>query len=99
MALAASRELADAVTDPDLNYKAAGWRDDTFVNPDGSQGTVAGAVSDLQTVWLNGYAVQRVAERRLIPGERLSSQTTGSHLPAKRRPNRSWSWPRTARRP
>jgi hypothetical protein len=62
MTLVASHELAEAVTDPNVNYKAVGWYDDNHPNPDG---TVGGEVGDLtvgQTVYLNGYAVQRLAD-------------------------------------
>jgi hypothetical protein len=51
MTLAASHELAEAVTDPDPR---SGWNDD-------SQGEI-GDVSNAQTVFLNGYAVQREAD-------------------------------------
>jgi hypothetical protein len=62
MTLATSRELVNAVTDPDLNYKTKGWFDDTFMNPNGTTGAEVGAITNLSTVWLNGYAVQRIAD-------------------------------------
>jgi hypothetical protein len=62
MTLATSRELINAVTDPDLGYKTKGWYDDTFANPNGTTGAEVGAITNLSTVWLGGYAVQRVAD-------------------------------------
>jgi hypothetical protein len=56
MTLVASHELAEAVTDPNIGYKAEGWYDDAM----------NGEIGDIvvgQTVYLNGYAVQRIADR------------------------------------
>jgi hypothetical protein len=63
MTLATSRELVNAVTDPDLNYKAKGWYDDNFANPNGTTGAEVAAITNLSTVWLAGYAVQRIADQ------------------------------------
>jgi hypothetical protein len=51
----ASHELAEAVTDPNINYRTKGWYDDTL---DGEVGDIVNS----QTVYLNGYAVQRIAD-------------------------------------
>ncbi len=50
-----SHELAEAVTDPNVNYKAAGWYDDRL----------NGEIGDLtrQTSVLNGYLVQDVVNK------------------------------------
>jgi hypothetical protein len=53
--LSASHEIAEAVTDPDVNYKTLGWYDDA----NGENGDITNA----QTVYLNGYAVQRIADK------------------------------------
>jgi hypothetical protein len=50
-----SHELAEAVTDPDVGYKTLGWYDD-------ARGEV-GDIANGQTVYLNGYAVQRIADK------------------------------------
>jgi hypothetical protein len=50
-----SHELAESVTDPNVNYKALGWYDNQL-----------GEVGDIvngQTVHLNGYAVQRISDQ------------------------------------
>src|SRR6516225_3074416 len=61
MTLSASHELAEAVTDPNINYKTLGWNDDGY--DDGEVGDIANA----QTVYLNGYAVQRIADQNDQP--------------------------------
>lgn len=50
-----SHELAEAVTDPNVNYKSLGWYDDTL----------NGEIGDLtsQTATLNGYLVQDVVDK------------------------------------
>jgi len=50
-----SHELAEAVTDPDVNYKALGWYDDQL----------NGEIGDLtsRTTVLNGYTVQDVVNK------------------------------------
>jgi hypothetical protein len=58
MTVTASHELAEAVTDPD---PASGWNDDA--KPYGEVGDLANA----QTVFLNGYAVQRIADQNDQP--------------------------------
>jgi hypothetical protein len=52
-----SHEIAEAVTDPNGSYKTFGWNDDAFT--DGEVGDLVNA----QTVYLNGYAVQRIADK------------------------------------
>jgi hypothetical protein len=56
MTLTASHELAEAVTDPDVNYKTLGWYDNAL------NGEV-GDITNAQTVYLNGYAVQRISDK------------------------------------
>jgi hypothetical protein len=56
LTLATSHELAEAVTDPNVNYKTPGWYDDT-------QNGEIGDIVAFQTVYLNGYAVQRISDR------------------------------------
>jgi hypothetical protein len=51
-----SHELAEAVTDPNVNYKSLGWYDTT------NNGEVGDIVVG-QTVFLDGYAVQRIADK------------------------------------
>jgi hypothetical protein len=51
-----SHELAESVTDPNVNYKSLTWYDD-------SQNGEIGDIVNGQTVYLNGYAVQRIADR------------------------------------
>lgn len=52
----ASHEIAEAVTDPDVNYAALGWYDD-------AQNDEVADVVNQQFVLLNGFAVQRVGDR------------------------------------
>lgn len=57
----ASHEVAEAVTNPDSGYSTTvlGWYDD-------ARGTTEGEVGDLtdrRTVYLDGYAVQRIADQ------------------------------------
>jgi hypothetical protein len=47
-----THEIAEAVTDPDVNYKSLGWYDDTL------NGEIGDLTSDTAT--LNGYLVQKV---------------------------------------
>jgi hypothetical protein len=63
----ASHEIAEAVTDPNINYKTLGWYDDTFPNSDGTKGDEIGDLANAQTVHLNGYAVQRIADKNDQP--------------------------------
>jgi hypothetical protein len=55
MTEASSHEIGEAVTDPDIGYGTLGWYDD-------SQGEV-GDIANGQTVYVNGYAVQRLADK------------------------------------
>jgi hypothetical protein len=52
----ASHEIAEAVTDPNVNYKGLGWYDD-------AANAEIGDITNNQTVFLNGYAVQRIADK------------------------------------
>jgi hypothetical protein len=58
MTVTTSHELAEAVTDPDPTH---GWNDDGYQN--GEVGDLANA----QTVFLNGYSVQRIADKNDQP--------------------------------
>jgi hypothetical protein len=53
---ASSHEIAEAVTDPNVNYKGLGWYDDA------NRGEI-GDLVNAQTVYLNGYAVQRESDK------------------------------------
>jgi len=50
-----SHELAEGVTDPDVNYKSLGWYD----NANGEVGDIVNG----ETVFLNSYAVQRISDQ------------------------------------
>jgi hypothetical protein len=52
----ASHEIAEAVTDPDVNYSALGWYDDALNDE------IADVVNQ-RYVLLNGFAVQRVGDK------------------------------------
>jgi hypothetical protein len=52
-----SHELAEAVTDPDVNYKTLGWNDDSA--SDGEIGDFAAG----HVVSLDGYVVQRIVDQ------------------------------------
>jgi hypothetical protein len=67
MTLSASHELAEGVTDPQVWYDSStgtwhgtGWHNGTNGN---LLGTEIGDLSNAQTVYLNGYAVQREADQ------------------------------------
>jgi hypothetical protein len=51
-----SHEMAEAVTDPDVNYRTLGWYDDTL------NGEVGDIVNG-STTNLNGYAIQRISDQ------------------------------------
>jgi hypothetical protein len=71
----ASHELAEAVTDPDLNYAALGWNDDQL----GADGEI-GDITNQEVVYLNGYAVQRLADPRdqaMSPAGAAASRPVG----------------------
>jgi hypothetical protein len=53
--LVASHEIAEAATDPDINYKTFGWYDP-------ANGEV-GDIANLQTMYVNGYAMQRISDQ------------------------------------
>jgi hypothetical protein len=55
MTEAASHEIAEAVTDPDVNYKRLGWYDDQLNGENGD-------IVNQQYVFLNGYAVQKMPD-------------------------------------
>jgi hypothetical protein len=54
-----SHELAEAVTDPNDGYKTLGWYDDSKAGGLGETGDIVNG----QTVYLNGYAVQRISDK------------------------------------
>jgi hypothetical protein len=56
MTATASRDIADAVTDPDGGYKTRGWFDDT------GNGEV-GDITTNRIAYIKGYAVQRVVNK------------------------------------
>jgi hypothetical protein len=60
MTMTTSHELAEAITDPNVNYKTKGWYDD---NLNGEIGDVCA----WSTAYLAGYAVQRVVDRNDQP--------------------------------
>jgi hypothetical protein len=71
----ASHEIAEAVTDPDQNYRTLGWNDDGL----GSEGEI-GDIFNQQAVYLNGYAVQRLADthdQAMTPAGATSSRPVG----------------------
>jgi hypothetical protein len=53
----ASHELAEAVTDPDVNYKTLGWYDTQL-------GGEVGDITNMQATYLDGYAVQRISDKK-----------------------------------
>jgi hypothetical protein len=53
----ASHEIAESVTDPDVNYAALGWYDDALNDE-------IGDVVNLDYITLGGYVVQRIADRQ-----------------------------------
>lgn len=53
-----THEIAEAVTDPDVNYKSLSWYDDTL------NGEIGDLTSDTAT--LNGYLVQKVVDKNDI---------------------------------
>jgi len=55
MTLVASHEIAEAVTDPNVNYRALGWYDDYY---DGEIGDI-----NRYEALLNGYAVQSIINK------------------------------------
>jgi hypothetical protein len=56
MTVTASHEIAEAVTDPNVNYKALGWYDNQ------KNGEIGDIVAN-QYVYLNGYAVQKESDK------------------------------------
>jgi hypothetical protein len=56
LTVVASHEVAEAVTDPDVNYAALGWYDDVADEE-------VGDVVNQEYITLGGYAVQRVADK------------------------------------
>jgi hypothetical protein len=55
MTMAASHEIAEDVTDPDVDYSTLGWYDV-------AKGEVGDVVAG-QTVYVNGYAMQRISDQ------------------------------------
>jgi hypothetical protein len=68
-----SHEIAEAVTDPNVNYKALGWYDDT------NNGEI-GDLTNVRTTF-NGYVVQEVVNQNDQPMA-IVSGTTGTTLAA-----------------
>ncbi len=70
LTVTASHEVAEAATDPDMDYKVAGWYDDTArVDPSGPGAEIGEAAGD-RFAYLDGYAVQLLADkadRFLVP--------------------------------
>jgi hypothetical protein len=65
-----SHELAEAVTDPDYTLNLPGWYD-------GSPSEEVGDLTAGQTVYLDGYAVQRIADKNdqaMTPAGAVASQ-------------------------
>jgi hypothetical protein len=56
MTMVTSHELAEGVTDPNVNYKTLGWYDD-------AQGGEVGDLAIGKYVFLNGHAVQRIVDQ------------------------------------
>jgi hypothetical protein len=56
MTKTASHEIAEAATDPDVNYRTLAWYDST-------QGGEIGDINNDRVVTLNGYVVQRVIDK------------------------------------
>jgi hypothetical protein len=52
----ASHEIAEAATNPDVNFRTMGWYDDA------KNGEV-GDITNQQTMYVNGYAMQRIADK------------------------------------
>lgn len=72
-----SHELAEAVTDPDVNYKATGWYDDQL---NGEIGDLTNA-----TTRLNGYLVQGVvnkSDQAILPSNVTTSLTAPQNVQA-----------------
>src|SRR5439155_8116902 len=65
-----SHEIAEAVTDPNVNYKALGWYDDT------NNGEI-GDLTNVQTT-LNGYVVQEVVNKNDQPMAIVAGTTGGT---------------------
>ncbi|HVS38452.1 MAG TPA: hypothetical protein VMS17_23035 [Gemmataceae bacterium] len=64
MTMASSHEIAEAVTDPDVNYSTLGWYD--------QQRGEIGDIANGQVVYLNSYAVQKIGgknDQALFPTE------------------------------
>jgi len=68
-----SHELAEAVTDPNIGYKTDGW----IGNPSNGE-TEVGDLANQSTVYLNGYAVQRIADQN---GQPMTPQGATSQTP------------------
>jgi hypothetical protein len=80
-----SHEIAEAVTDPDWRSKQA-WTDDTWVDAKGNKGGEIGDICDGQTVYVNGYAVQRIVDKNdqaMTPANATAAQAVSFVLGAR----------------
>jgi hypothetical protein len=92
LTLTTARELADAVTDPDFNYKATGWREDALGADIGDLPPQAG-MGD-QIVYLNSYAVQRIADQH---DQAMTPWSVGAAQPVNfALLGNNWLWERTS---
>jgi hypothetical protein len=62
LTMVTTHELAESVTDPNFGYKTAGWIGNVNM-PE----TEVGDLANANTVYLNGYAVQRIADQNGLP--------------------------------
>jgi hypothetical protein len=92
MTEAASHEITEAMTDPDVNYKRLGWYDDQLNGENGD-------IVNQQYVYLNGYAVQKepdLYDQPMTPAGATANERTSFILtPAGdlyEHTARGWSW-------
>ena len=93
-----SHELAEAVTDPDARYSSMNktWIEPGWVDPASGKGEV-GDIAAGQFVYLNGFAVQRIADKNdqaMTPAGATSATQCTFILQA----NNTCSWCRMVRR-
>ncbi len=84
MTVTTSHELAEAVTDPQPNG-TLGWFDDTWVDPGtGQAGAEIGDIVATQFAYLNGWAIQAVAnqnDQAVFPAGSTSTRGTPATTP------------------